>query len=88
MIERSCIEASEETRIKEKILMYIRKSDEGLTYDELRDLLEREGVYIDGVCLRKIISDMIRERIIIKELSDKKRNKFVYKLTPYDLLYY
>lgn len=64
-----------------KVISAISASSNGLTFDELRDALEREGVYIDATCLRKTVSQMLRENKIMKCFSEKKRNKFVFKIS-------
>jgi len=73
-------ECSEITYIlRDKVISLISESYEGCTFDELRETFENEGVYVDSLCLRKIISDLIRDGVIKKCFSVNKRNKYVFK---------
>jgi hypothetical protein len=67
--------------LRDKLVSLITNSRSGYTFDELRELLENEGIYIDGLCLRKILSDLLRKDLIKKCLSEEKHNKFVFKIT-------
>jgi hypothetical protein len=57
----------------------LQKHTEGIVFDELRKDLEMQGIYVDGVMLRKIVADLIKEKIVCKEPSPKLR-KMVLKL--------
>lgn len=72
-------ESSVESTLKRKILDILQKHAEGIIFDELREDLENQGIYVDGVMLRKIVADLIRGKIICKEPSPKLR-KMILKL--------
>ena len=72
-------ESSVESTLKSKILDILQKHAEGIIFDELREDLENQGIYVDGITLRKIVADLIRGKIICKEPSPKLR-KMILKL--------
>jgi hypothetical protein len=73
------LESSVEDTLKRKILDILQKHAEGIIFDELREDMEKQGIYVDGIMLRKIVADLIREKIVCKEPSPKLR-KMVLKL--------
>ncbi len=64
--------------LKERIISHL-SSRKNLSFDELRDLLEDEGIYMDGRCLRKYIASLVREGAIVKK-PDRERNKLLLSL--------
>ncbi|MGC9148269.1 MAG: hypothetical protein ACP5GI_02345 [Sulfolobales archaeon] len=66
--------------LRDKIISLLAIPHTGYTFDELRETLESEGLYIDSVCLRKILSDLIRRDLIKKCFSKDKHNRFVFKI--------
>lgn len=46
---------------------------DGLTFEELRDHLEVNGYYIDGLILRKIVARLILNNTICKVPSKEKK---------------
>lgn len=63
---------SAEANLRRILIEIIARKPEGITFDALRDELEsEEGIYIDGVKLRKIVAEMIREGIVCKEPSSE-----------------
>ncbi len=73
------LESSVEGTLKRRVLDILQKHTEGIVFDELRKDLEMQGIYVDGVMLRKIVADLIKEKIVCKEPSPKLR-KMVLKL--------
>ncbi|MEM4025539.1 MAG: hypothetical protein QW355_00660 [Sulfolobales archaeon] len=65
--------------LEEKILEIIKNRDE-ITFDELRELLEIEGLYYDGLYIRRVVSDLIRRGVIAKMISSNRRNKFILRI--------
>jgi len=62
--------SSAEEFLRKKIVEVLKAHCEGLVFDKLREVLEeREGVYVDGVLLRRVVAIMIREGTICKEPS-------------------
>lgn len=56
----------------EKVIMQILASrKDGLTFEELRESLEYNGYYLDGLILRKFIAHLIRSNNICKVPSEK-----------------
>lgn len=54
-------------------------ASKGLTFEEIRSYLELKGVYVNGLELRKIIADMVRDNALCKEVSPNRR-KLLIKL--------
>ncbi|MEM1525931.1 MAG: hypothetical protein QW775_05940 [Ignisphaera sp.] len=54
-------------------------ASKGLTFEEIRSYLELKRVYVDGLELRKIIADMVRDNVLCKEVSPNRR-KLLIKL--------
>lgn len=52
--------------LDEKILSVLRARG-STSFDELREELEKEGIYMDSRCLRKKVADMIRSGRISKK---------------------
>ncbi|MEM4484831.1 MAG: hypothetical protein QW366_03305 [Sulfolobales archaeon] len=65
--------------LEEKILEIIKNRDE-ITFDELRELLEIEGLYYDGLYIRRVVSDLIRRGVVAKMISSNRRNKFILRI--------
>ncbi len=64
--------------LEERILRALRAKG-ALSFDSLREELERGGVYMDSRCLRKKVADMIRSGRISKK-PDQALRKLL--LTP------
>ncbi|MEM1610471.1 MAG: hypothetical protein QXQ57_02355 [Sulfolobales archaeon] len=48
------------------VIISIVAENQRLSFDRLRDELERRGIYMDGRCLRKIVAGLIRSGRIHK----------------------
>jgi hypothetical protein len=56
--------------LKRKIIEILKQQHEGLVFDSLREVLEeKEGVYVEGMLIRRIVADMVREGLICREPS-------------------
>jgi len=69
-----------------KIKEILSETREGLRFEEVRDRLESTGIYVDGYILRKIVAEMVREKVICKEVSPTKR-KLLLRLCDYSQRY-
>lgn len=65
--------------LEEKILGIL--SRRRISFDTLREELERMGIYMDGRCLRKKIAEMIRAGIISKT-PDPESRKLLLGISP------
>ncbi|MEM1634012.1 MAG: hypothetical protein QXU60_00225 [Sulfolobales archaeon] len=79
MSEQNLGEEFNRRLLEEKILEIIKNRDE-ITFDELRELLEIEGLYYDGLYIRRVVSDLIRRGVIAKMISSNRRNKFILRI--------
>uniref|UniRef100_A0A7J2U5E7 Uncharacterized protein n=1 Tax=Ignisphaera aggregans TaxID=334771 RepID=A0A7J2U5E7_9CREN len=62
--------SSVEEFLKRKIIEILKQRREGLVFDNLREVLEeKEGVYVEGMLIRRIVADMVREGLICREPS-------------------
>lgn len=62
--------SSVEEFLKRKIIEILKQQHEGLVFDSLREVLEeKEGVYVEGMLIRRIVADMVREGLICREPS-------------------
>jgi len=62
--------SSVEEFLKRKIIEILKQQREGLVFDSLREVLEeKEGVYVEGMLIRRIVADMVREGLICREPS-------------------
>jgi hypothetical protein len=62
--------SSVEEFLKRKIIEILKQRHEGLVFDNLREVLEeKEGVYVEGMLIRRIVADMVREGLICREPS-------------------
>ena len=62
--------SSVEEFLKRKIIEILKQRHEGLVFDSLREVLEeKEGVYVEGMLIRRIVADMVREGLICREPS-------------------
>ncbi|MDT7887637.1 MAG: hypothetical protein RQ885_01510 [Desulfurococcales archaeon] len=64
--------------LEQQIILIISKRS-GTSYDELRDELERRGMYMDGRCLRKEVAKLVRNGRIIK-IPDQTKRKLLLAL--------
>jgi hypothetical protein len=63
--------SSVEELLKKRITEILKAHPKGLVFDKLREFLEEgEGIYVNGVFLRRIVASMIVEGIICKEPSE------------------
>lgn len=65
--------------VERRVEEVLRNCRNGLTFEELRNILEVEGIYIDGVELRGIVARMVRKGVVCKEISSSRR-KLLLKL--------
>ena len=70
----------DENVIREIVKSVLAEKRDFITFDDLRSIIEDvKNIYIDGVKLRKVVADMVREGIICKEPSAERR-KLLFKL--------
>lgn len=69
--------------IEKVVIQILANYRDGLTFEELREILEYSGYYIDGLTLRKIIANLIHSNIIYK-IPSEKRKKFLLTLYRVD----
>ncbi len=65
--------------IIKKHIIEILSTHKGITFDELREELERHGIYVDALIVRKILAEMIRSGEVEK-VVDEKRRRLVFIL--------
>jgi len=46
-----------------------------LEFVEIRNCLERRGMYVDGVVLRKVVAELVRRGLLCREVS---RNRILF----------
>ncbi len=49
-----------------------------LSFDELRDELEAQGIYIDGRVLRKVVAELVRRGVLCKTPSAERRKLLLH----------
>ncbi|NPA97037.1 MAG: hypothetical protein GXO32_05495 [Crenarchaeota archaeon] len=53
------------------------------TFDELRDEIERRGIFIDSRVLRSVVADLVRSRVLCKEWDpNAKRFRLLLCIEP------
>jgi hypothetical protein len=62
------------------LVISIIAENPGLSFDRLREELERRGIYMDGRCLRKIVAELIR-RGRIHKIPDQVSRKLLLSLS-------
>lgn len=63
-----------EKDVEKAIIEILAKYREGLTFEELREILEENGYYLNGLILRRIISSLILSHTICKSpLKERKK---------------
>ncbi len=65
----------------EKLILEIVEN-RALSFDELRDELEAQGIYIDGRILRKVVAELIRRRMLCKTPSAERRKLLLHICQP------
>lgn len=55
------------------VVQILAEYEIGLTFEELREVLERRGYYVDGLTLRKCIAHLINSNTICKTLLSSRR---------------
>jgi len=59
--------------VEKTVIEILSKNENGLSFEELRELLEENGYYLNGLMLRKIIAKLINNGIICKIPSEKRK---------------
>jgi hypothetical protein len=59
--------------VEKTVIEILSKNENGLSFEELRELLEKNGYYLNGLMLRKIIAKLINSGIICKIPSEKRK---------------
>ncbi len=57
----------------EGLIIGVISQREAVSFDELREELERRGIYMDGRCLRKAVASMVRAGKISKKPDQRSR---------------
>lgn len=59
--------------VEKSVEKVLQEKSEGLSFEELREVLDSLGIYTDGVSLRRILVNMIKKRRICKSVSLERR---------------
>ncbi|MCC6015809.1 MAG: hypothetical protein LM582_02050 [Desulfurococcaceae archaeon] len=68
-----------ENYVENKVVEVVRGAEKGLTFEELREYLESQGIYLNSVELRKVVASLIKRGTLCKYPSFERR-KLLLKL--------